>query len=152
MWLRERGYRYDVVDAVLAEQRDNPYRAYQTTVALQKAVNTAEWANLLTAWARTKRIVRKIDERYPLAPAHYSENTTKALHAAWKRATAQMVERNVANLVTALRYLQPVIDRFFDEVLVMTDDVVLRQARLALLQRIANLPDGIADLSRLQGF
>ncbi len=152
VWLRERGYRYDVVDAVLAEQRDNPYRAYQTTVALQKAVNTAEWANLLTAWARTKRIVRKIDERYPLAPAHYSENTTKALHAAWKRATAQMVERNVANLVTALRYLQPVIDRFFDEVLVMTDDVVLRQARLALLQRIANLPDGIADLSRLQGF
>jgi hypothetical protein len=28
----------------------------------------------------------------------------------------------------------------------------VRQARLALVQRIASLPDGIADLSQLQGF
>jgi len=152
VWLREQGYRYDVVDAVLAEQGDNPFSAYQTVNALQKAVNEKEWADLLTAWARTKRIVRKIEERYPLAPETYTESATKALHAAWETASAQMAEKDVTNLVAALRVLRTPIDRFFDEVLVMTDDDTLRAARLALLQHIADLPAGIADLSRLQGF
>ena len=44
------------------------------------------------------------------------------------------------------------INRFFTDVLVMAEDPAVRQARLALVQRIAALPDGIADLSQLQGF
>ena len=137
---------------MLAEQSDNPYSAYRTVDALQKAVNEKAWPDLLTAWARTKRIVRKIDERYPLAPETYTESATKALHAAWETAAEQMATKDVANLVAALRILRAPIDRFFDEVLVMTDDDTLRAARLALLQHIADLPAGIADLSRLQGF
>ena len=34
----------------------------------------------------------------------------------------------------------------------MAEDEALRRARLSLLQAIAALPDGIADLSKLQGF
>ena len=51
-----------------------------------------------------------------------------------------------------LRSLQAPINRFFTDVLVMAEDPAVRQARLALVQRIAALPDGIADLSQLQGF
>jgi glycyl-tRNA synthetase beta subunit len=34
----------------------------------------------------------------------------------------------------------------------MTDDPALRKNRLALLQTVARLPDGLADLSKLEGF
>jgi len=34
----------------------------------------------------------------------------------------------------------------------MADDPIVRAARLALVQRIAALPDGLADLTQLQGF
>jgi glycyl-tRNA synthetase len=37
-------------------------------------------------------------------------------------------------------------------VLVNADDPALRQARLALVQGIALLPESVADLSKLQGF
>jgi glycyl-tRNA synthetase beta subunit len=37
-------------------------------------------------------------------------------------------------------------------VMVMVPDPGLREARLALVQRIAALPDGAADLSRLHGY
>jgi glycyl-tRNA synthetase beta subunit len=37
-------------------------------------------------------------------------------------------------------------------VLVMADDPAVRQARLGLVQRVAALANGIADLSQLQGF
>jgi glycyl-tRNA synthetase len=48
--------------------------------------------------------------------------------------------------------LIPVINRFFDEVLVMADDPDVRQSRLGLLQRISALAQGVADLSKLEGF
>ena len=53
---------------------------------------------------------------------------------------------------TAFLPMIPAIDRFFDDVLVMIDDVTLQQNRLGLLQRIAALANGVADMSRLEGF
>ena len=46
----------------------------------------------------------------------------------------------------------PAVNRFFDKVLVMAEDDALQRNRLGLLQRIAALADGVADLSRLEGF
>ena len=46
----------------------------------------------------------------------------------------------------------PGINAYFEKVLVMTDKKALRQNRLGLLQRIAILAAGVADLSKLEGF
>jgi glycyl-tRNA synthetase len=48
-----------------------------------------------------------------------------------------------------------VIDHFFAKesgVLVMAEDEALRENRLALLQHVAGLANGIVDLSQLEGF
>jgi glycyl-tRNA synthetase len=55
-------------------------------------------------------------------------------------------------LIASLRGLVPAINRFFDDILVMAEDTQTRENRLALLQRIANLAEGMADLSELEGF
>ena len=44
------------------------------------------------------------------------------------------------------------IQNFFDKVMVMSEDVGLRNARLALLLRIVGQANGIADLSKIEGF
>jgi glycyl-tRNA synthetase len=46
----------------------------------------------------------------------------------------------------------PAVNKFFDAVLVMAEDERVRANRLGLLQRIAALPQGAADLSLLEGF
>lgn len=46
----------------------------------------------------------------------------------------------------------PFINAFFDKVLVMAEDQKVKENRLGLLQRIAGLSNGIADLSHLEGF
>ncbi|HEX9115895.1 MAG TPA: hypothetical protein VGA61_07500 [Anaerolineae bacterium] len=51
-----------------------------------------------------------------------------------------------------MRDLREPINRFFADVLVNAEDPAVRQARLALVQRIAGVPAGVADLSLLQGF
>ena len=45
--------------------------------------------------------------------------------------------------------LQPPVAKFFDDVMVMTDDQTLRQARLALVAALRDLILGIADLSEI---
>jgi glycyl-tRNA synthetase len=152
-WLRDRGLPHDVVEAVLAEQGDDPHRAYSSALALVQWVEQEDWNDTLIAYARCKRIVRSLDERFELAPERYVEPASRKLHKAWEAARlALSPEGTVDSMCDALRALVPYINVFFDTVLVMAEEPELRAARLALVQQIAALPDGIADLSRLQGF
>jgi len=49
-----------------------------------------------------------------------------------------------------LAELRPVVDRFFDEVMVMAEDAALRRNRLALLRRLQGLFLAVADIAQLQ--
>ena len=76
------------------------------------------------------------------------------LHAAYDAAAAALSGANepAAILGDELHKLAPTINAYFDKVLVNAEEPTLRQARLALVQQIAQLPTSVADLSRLQGF
>lgn len=153
VWLREQDFPHDVVEAVLAERADNPFAAYRAAQDLAQAVRDPEWPDILRAYARTKRIVRDLEKTFPLAPERYTEPEARALYEAWKTARQRLAQDpEIPNLVQVLRDLRPVIDAFFEAILVMAKEEALRQARLALVQRVAELPRGIADLSLLQGF
>ncbi len=149
--LREQGYPASVVKAVLAEQGHNPYAAARTVSALHELTQQPDWAQLLDAYARCVRITRGLDERYELRPEAFTLDEEKALAAAWQTAAAAM-NGSIETFVESLRQMEPVITRFFDNVLVMDENTAVRQNRLALLQNIADLPKGIADLSHLEGF
>ena len=58
----------------------------------------------------------------------------------------------IDRVLGGLESLREPITTFFDTVLVMADDEALKNARLSLLQHVAGLPDGVADLSKLEGF
>jgi glycyl-tRNA synthetase len=153
-WLRDQGLPHDAVSAALAARGFDPARATATARDLAELTRSADWPEVFTAYARCKRIVRNLTETYSLAPELYTEEATRGLYVAWQEAgdTGPGAARNVAELAETLRALQGPINRFFADVLVNAEDPIVRQARLALVQRIAALPDGIADLSQLQGF
>jgi len=58
----------------------------------------------------------------------------------------------VEDFLSAFLPMIPAVDKFFDKVLVMDEDRTLQENRLGLLQRIVSLADGVADMSRLEGF
>ncbi len=152
-WLQEKGYPYDVVDAVLAEQGDNPAAAAQAVSQLTEWVNRSDWHEILPAYARCVRITRDIAERYPIQPALFTLPAEKALYEAVCQAEKQSRQTgSVDDFLNAFLPMIPSINRFFEEVLVMTEDAQQRQNRLGLLQSIRALANGVADLSRLEGF
>jgi glycyl-tRNA synthetase len=152
-WLRDKGFRYDIVDAVLAERGDDPYGAYRTVTQLAAWVERDDWMDLLNAYGRCIRIVRDREERFQFEPDADPEPASAALWKAYRAARSQVTPvSDVDRLLTALHPMIPAINRFFDEVLVMHEDRVLRENRLGLLQNIWELSKGIVDLTRLEGF
>ena len=149
-YLQEQGARTAVVRAVLAEQGFNPYSASSAVEELEQVVNEETWPPLLDAYARCVRITRT-EPVHPLDPDLFDLDEEKTLWSAFLRAS-DLLDGTVSGLISAIAYMEPAITGFFDGVLVMDDDPSIRQNRLALVQKISSITDGIADLSHLEGF
>jgi glycyl-tRNA synthetase len=152
--LLEMGFPYDVVEGVLAVRGDNPTAAVRACAALAELARQPWWGDAFTAYARCARITRTLAERLPLDPDAYADEAEGNLHAAWEVAEQAMeaADEPAHALGEQLRALQGPINAYFDRVLVNAEDPALRSARLALVQRIALLPERVADPSKLQGF
>jgi glycyl-tRNA synthetase len=149
--LRESGYSTAVVKAVLAELGHDPTRAMRTATDLRQAQQADDWPDLLNAYARCVRITRNLDTQFDLRPADFTLDAEKTLYAAYHEA-AMDSDGTLLTFVSSLRQMVPSISRFFEDVLVMDEEQLTRENRLALLQHIANMTKGIADLSHLPGF
>ena len=150
--LREEKFAYDVVDAVLSYQGDDPFTAREFAQQLSSWITEESWSVLLQNYARCVRITRDTP-RYEVDPNQLTEESERSL---WN--AVQIAEKHIkpdADINTLLQTFVPLIDlidTFFTNVMVMVDDVILRRTRLALLQRIAALTTGFVDLNRLESF
>jgi glycyl-tRNA synthetase len=149
-YLVEKGIRTSVVRAVLAAQGHDPYSADRAATELDEQVTKPDWPTLLDAYARCARISRDQPEGEVRADAlRLAEE--KELLAAIRRAEARL-DGTIPTFVGALSDAEPAITAFFDSVLVMDDDEAIRLNRVALVQRVVLLADGLVDLSYLEGF
>jgi glycyl-tRNA synthetase len=151
--LLDQGYRYDIVDAVVVGQGYNPARAEQAAKEFIEWVARDDWNTILPAYSRCVRITRSAAIAASLNPELFTHDSERRLYAALQ--AAESIERtpgSVDDFLNAFLPMIPPIDQFFEDVLVMDQDKKVRQNRLALLQRISNLANGVADLSKLEGF
>jgi glycyl-tRNA synthetase len=149
-YLQESGIRTSVVRAIVIEQGHNPYPAYVAGGALNELVETKDWSALLDSYARCVRITRD-QPRYDLDQAKLAIPAERELYETLEEAL-KIRDGTVNGLAAQIRLLEPAITGFFDNVLVMDDDRAIRDNRMALLQNIAAISKGIADLSQLEGF
>jgi glycyl-tRNA synthetase len=153
VWLIETGFRYDVVEAVLAVQAYNPAKCVLAAKQLSKWVARSDWSKILPAYARCVRITRDQKTRYKTRQDSLVEDAEHELFTALEK--AESTQRSVGSVDDFLNSFLPMIpsvDKFFVQVLVMTEDKDLQANRLGLLQRITALADGTVDMSKLEGF
>ena len=84
---------------------------------------------------------------------YLQERAEKDLHAATSRllpAVRSLVDNeDYTEALRALAGVRREVDTFFDEVMVMTDEPLVRNNRLALLAQLEALMNQVADISRL---
>jgi glycyl-tRNA synthetase beta subunit len=138
---------------VVAEQGHNPAGAERGVEDLSAWVERGDWENILDNYARCVRITRDLEDEHPVDPGKFTEPQEKALYQAVQEAEAGGREPgDVDDFLAAFQPMIPAVEAFFDGVLVMADDRELRENRLGLLQKVAGLGQGCADLSVLEGF
>ena len=151
-------YRYDVVDAVLAAQSNNPAGAKKAVEQLQAWVERDDWDELLPAYSRCVRIVRSAElsvtsDQLSVNESLFTEDAERELNTEYRKLiTEHRTLTTVNDVLSIVETLTPAINKFFDNVLVMDEDEAVKQNRLALVGKIASLADGLADLSHLEGF
>jgi glycyl-tRNA synthetase beta chain len=147
----------EMFDAVLDTRPASPLDFDQRLRALAGFLALPDAAGLTAANKRIANILRKSGEQ----PSPRVDPGLLADAAERRLATdVEALRLDVERLVTARRYsdaltrlasLRPAVDAFFDQVMVMTDDVRVRANRLALLAALQRLFLHIANLSRLPG-
>ena len=144
------GHRYDVVAAVLQAQGRDPAGVALAVADLEPAVADPTWPPVLQAFARCARIVRGQKVGGAVDSGLFDTDAERGLLLGLDKVRHPV--ESVDELVRSLRALVPPITDFFDKVLVMDEDKAKRANRLALVRRVVELADGIADFSKLEGF
>ncbi|WP_153116010.1 glycine--tRNA ligase subunit beta [Rhodocyclus tenuis] len=153
--LRDAGYAQDAVEAVLAQRPTRIDRVPARLDAVRDFQRLPEAEALAAANKRIGNILRKADPAAIAEPdlALLQELAEKAL---FERVLllAPQVQSFVANedYAAALKVLASVraeVDRFFEDVMVMAEEPLLRANRLGLLRALSAQLNAVADLSRL---
>ncbi len=158
-YLRDvRGFAYDVVNAVLAAGADDVVDAVARAEAVARVRPSEDFEAVSAAFKRIKNILRQAKETgkgiaESLEIAALTDTAEKSLAQEMQRVAPRVRElsqqREYAGALTHIATLRPVVDTFFDKVMVMVDDDKVRANRLALLQSLLHEFSTIADFSEI---
>jgi glycyl-tRNA synthetase beta chain len=153
----DKGFSSKVIQAVQVLKLNSPIDndARINAVNIFNEIEQAE--SLAEANKRVANILSKNAADYDIEtinPSLFCSEPEKNLFNGMSELSIEVKELCSANkyseALTLLASLKPAIDSFFDSVMVMDEDLKLRQNRLALLNQLRNLFMAIADISCLQ--
>jgi glycyl-tRNA synthetase beta chain len=152
--LRERGFSPNEVEAVLAQNPDRVDDVVQRLEAVQAFAALPESASLAAANKRIANILRKTEAvSSEVAPELLQEQAERNLAASVSRVRpdvdAAFARGDFTGTLKTLARLRDDVDAFFNDVMVMADDLALRNNRLALLSSLHGMMNRVADISKL---
>ena len=152
--LLDQGIRYDVVDAVLADDRNDDIADLAARAqALNAFVATEEAPALIQAATRVANLCKKIEQETAINTNLFQNPAEGELHKAVTELNNEMLLATVqfnyaAVLQTACKLVAPV-NKFFDDVMVMDNDEQIKNNRLALLSAVKDITHAVGDLSAI---
>ena len=150
----DQGIRYDVVDAVMAEERNDDFADLVARAqALNSFVAAEEAPALIQAATRVANLCKKIEEETAINPQLFVAPVEGALHdaavASSKEVLAATVKYDYAAVLAEATKLVAPINKFFEDVMVMDEDVRVKNNRLALLSAVKDITHAVGDLSAI---
>tara|TARA_E500000178_G_scaffold233085_1_gene229577 strand:- start:11479 stop:13572 length:2094 start_codon:yes stop_codon:yes gene_type:complete len=153
---KEKGVKTEVFLSVATLGLSNPLDFDARVCAVHQFTRLPEASSLAAANKRVSNILAK----------QLADKSAKALVSDLLKETAEkqlannlddlealiaplLTKRDYNGILEKLAELKDPVDQFFEDVMVMTDDMALRQNRLALLDKLQKLFMNVADISQL---
>lgn len=152
--LRERGYTPDEIEAVLAQNPDRFDNILERIAAVKAFAALPEADSLAAANKRIGNILKKANiTAGNVQDALLQEAPEQKLHTSLSglkpQVDALFDQGDYAGTLKVLAQVRNDVDAFFDTVMVMADDIKLRNNRIALLTELHGMMNRVADISKL---
>jgi glycyl-tRNA synthetase beta chain len=157
--LKERGsVAQDEVNAALAAGADDLVDAVQRAAAIKAIRKTKNFEPLAISFKRIRKILEKAgpESGWKLSAVRtdfFAEEAERALYAqaasVGRQAEQHKREGRYREALQDIAGLRPAVDRFFEEVMVMAEEELIRKNRLTLLSELLAQFSTIADFSEI---
>jgi glycyl-tRNA synthetase beta chain len=152
-YLQQQSIEYDVTDSVMHIDFGNILYLLERAKAVQAFKAKADFIKLVIGFKRVSNIIKDEKAQLNINETLFTEPAETELFKALKQLESKIeVELDKLNYTQVLNHLVsigPVIDKFFDDVLVNSDDEQQRLNRYALLLEIRKAFLQVADISLL---
>jgi glycyl-tRNA synthetase beta chain len=156
--LRERGFSANEIEAVVSQQPSQLDNIIERLQAVQAFAAMPEAEALAAANKRITNILKKNDAAGAASPAtvqqeYLRETAEQGLYSAMNRIhpllDSTFATQDFTATLRLLAQLRGEVDAFFNDVMVMDEDLQLRANRLALLAKLHEMMNRVADISKL---
>ena len=151
--LEQRGFTVQEARAVTSGADVAPLRARRLARALHDMRSSEDFQALAVLFKRVKNIARELTQAAALERDALTEAAERALLEELDRrrplVEAASSAADYPRALSEIAGLRPVVDRFFTEVFVMTEDARVRTARLTLMATLRDLVLDLADISEI---
>lgn len=152
--LMDQGIRYDVIDAVFADKRnDDMVDLAVRCKALAAYVEAGNAEPLVQVSVRVSNLCKKIEKEVAISGALFKDESENKLHevvaAVSKEIIPEIVLYDYAAVFKAGEKVIEPVNTFFDNVMVMDEDENVKNNRLAMLEEVRGIVNAVGDLSLL---
>lgn len=156
IWYRDQGMPHGVIEAVLAMESRDLHDVNLRIQAVEQFAKLPEAEALIAANKRVYNILSKnmggaqlpeLQHQLVTEPAEMA--LLQAIEGVADQCQATLAQTDYQGYLATLSTLREAIDTFFEAVIVMADDPVIQQNRLALLHALHQLLCRVADISYL---
>lgn len=152
--LMDQGIRYDVIDAVFADKRnDDMVDLAVRCKALAAYVEAGNAEPLVQVSVRVSNLCKKIEKEVAISSALFKDESENKLHevvaAVSKEIIPEIVLYDYAAVLKAGEKVIEPVNTFFDNVMVMDEDENVKNNRLAMLEEVRGIVNAVGDLSLL---
>ena len=152
--LMDQGIRYDVIDAVFADKRnDDMVDLAVRCKALATYVEAGNAEPLVQVSVRVSNLCKKIEKEVAISGSLFKDESENKLHevvaAVSKEIIPEIVLYDYAAVLKAGEKVIEPVNTFFDNVMVMDEDENVKNNRLAMLEEVRGIVNAVGDLSLL---
>ncbi len=153
-YLRENGFSADEIEAVLSQSPTRIDLVMPRIAAVREFRQLPEAESLSAANKRIRNILRKAQDvgtvpELALLQEPAEKNLFGTVNKLLPQVTSLVEAEDYADALKLLAGVRTEVDTFFDEVMVMTEEPMTRNNRLALLAQLEQLMNRVADISKL---
>ncbi len=148
--------KYDIINAIIVDDRIGSLKAIlDKAKVFSELYNSDTFKNVVLIYNRINNMIKKFEISEEPSPELFNTSFEKDLFELWKNKKGVFInsidKRDYEGALKIISDMREVVDKFFDNVLIMDKDENIRENRLRLLNFILKDLKKLGDFSKIEG-